>query len=274
MIIKIADLIINCNILFIDDFKSINKYKVLESPSYYINSFIKEYDLSLLSNPILKTEYYDMYLVDGKKVQYQRTLDGNYLGVIEYDGNIVNIYNIPNCNFYREYTLTQYAISYLVTKYSNSIFFHSSSIEYKGKGICFSAKSGTGKSTHRSLWTKYSNALPINDDKNIITLKNDKLYISPNPWSGKHMIDNNKEVTLDSIVFLYQNKTNVVERIRPFKAMKLLLGQIELPNEENRKLWDKITDKMLSLPIYYYGCNMEEEAFTTIKERIEKDLCL
>lgn len=274
MVIKISNLVIECNLLFIDEFKSINKYEVNDKPSYYINSYNEEYDLSLLKNKILETEYYDLYLVNGKKIQFQKDLTKEYLGVIEYDNNKVNIYNIKNTSFDLEYVLSQYAISYLVTTYSKSIFFHSSSIYYKGIGICFSAKSGTGKSTHRRLWNKYSDAICINDDKNIITLDNNKLLISPNPWSGKHMVDNNIKTELKAIVFLYQNKTNVVEELPLKKAFKLLLGQIELPKDDNIELWNNITDLMLKLPIYYLGCNMEKEAFTTIKERIDEDLCL
>ena len=274
MVIKIANLVIECNLLFIDEFKSINKYESKEKPSYFVNSYIKEFDLSLLTDLKKKTTYYDLYSYNGLLYQVQRTIDGVFLGVIEYDSNRVNIYFKKNSGFLDEYLFTQYVISYFINSYSNAILFHSSTISYKNKGIAFSAKSGTGKSTHRRLWQKYSNALAINDDKNIILLDNDKLYIYPNPWSGKHMVDNNIVSSLDAIVFLYQHKTNEVKKLSPFQAMKLILGQIELPTDLNKEIWDKITDKMLNLPIYYYGCNMEKEAFDVIEERISEDLCL
>ena len=273
MIIKITDLVIECNLLYLNEFESIHKYEVKDIPSYYINSLEKEFNKELLTNLIKETTYYDLYSYNDKIYQVQHDLDNKFLGIIEYDNNIVNIYNTKGNSFQREYLLSQYAIMYLINKYSNSILFHSSTIKYNNLGIAFSAKSGTGKSTHRRLWMKYTDAKTINDDKNIITLKDDKLYIYPNPWSGKHMIDNDIVQELNAIVFLYQNKENVIEKLKPFKAMKLLLGQIELPTEENRNLWDKITDKLLEIPTYYYGCNMEKEAVDVVKERIEKDLC-
>ena len=138
-------------------------------------------------------------------------------------------------------------------------------------GIIFSAKSGTGKSTHRRLWEKYGMAICINDDKNIITLEDNTLYITPNPWCGKHMVQNNIKCPLNAIVFLFQSKTNVIVEITKTKAFKLLLGQIMTPNDTNMDKWNKIIDKMLELPIYYYGCNMEEDAYEIIKERIMKD---
>lgn len=271
MIINIADIKININLLYENDFKSIHDYKI-ESDSYdaSIKSIIGEYNIDN-ATLLMETKFFDKYKKDNIIIQHQKTLNGKYYAYIIYDNNNVIIYNDKNNKFVDEYLLTQYTINYLVDKYTNSIFFHSSSIKYNNLGIIFSAKSGTGKSTHRRLWEKYGNAICINDDKNIITLNNDKLYISPNPWCGKHMVQKNIKNELNAIVFLYQLKDNKVERISKIKGFKLLLGQIMIPDDTNKDKWNKIIDKMLELPIYYYGCNMEEDAFNTLKERILLD---
>ena len=273
MVISISDLVIEINLIYENEFKTLGDYKTDKKPSFFINSSFNKFDLEL-NNPFMETEFYDKFRIGNKIIQRQKNLNGKVYAYIEYDGNKINIYNDENNNFYDEYLLSQYAIFDIVCSNTDSILFHSSTIKYNDIGIAFSAKSGTGKSTHRRLWNKYSDAICINDDKNIITLDNNKLLISPNPWSGKHMVDNNITIELKAIVFLYQNKTNVVEELPIKKAFKLLLGQIELPKDDNIELWNNITDLMLKLPIYYYGCNMEKEAFTTIKERIDEDLCL
>ncbi len=272
MVIKIASLIINVNLIFENEFKSIHDY-IYESNDInsYIDSTFDEFKEEL-NEPIAKTTYFDKYQIGNRIIQHQRDLEGNFYAFIEYDGNKIKIYNNKNNKYYDEYLLTQYAINYLIDNYTTSLFFHSSTIKYNNLGIAFSAKSGTGKSTHRRLWEKYGNATVINDDKNIITLGEDnKLYITPNPWCGKHMRQNNIVSTLDAIVFLYQSKENVVSEISKSKAFKLLLGQIMVPNDKNEEKWNKIVDKLLELPIYYYGCNMEKEAFEVIKERIMND---
>ena len=153
-----------------------------------------------------------------------------------------------------------------------TILFHGSVIAVDGRGYLFTAKSGTGKSTQRRLWEKYSSAKVINDDKNFITLKDDKLYISPNPWCGKHFKQNNINSTLNVIIFLYQNKINEINILPKAKAFRLLLGQILQPSNDNIDKWNKIVDKLLELPIYHFGCNMEEEAFKLLNERILKDV--
>ena len=271
MIINIADMNININLIYADEFKSLKDY-IVESNNIDANiySTFDEYKEEL-GELIMETKFFNKYKKDNKIIQHQKKLDGTYYAIIEYDNNTINIYNDKNNKFIDEYLLCQYAINYLIDKYTNSIFFHSSSIKYNNLGIIFSAKSGTGKSTHRRLWEKYGMAICINDDKNIITLEDNTLYITPNPWCGKHMVQNNIKCPLNAIVFLFQSKTNVIVEITKTKAFKLLLGQIMTPNTTNMDKWNKIIDKMLELPIYYYGCNMEEDAYEIIKERIMKD---
>ncbi|MBR6071566.1 MAG: hypothetical protein IKP77_01880 [Acholeplasmatales bacterium] len=269
MVIAIAGINIDVNLIYENEFKTLKNYKVNGLPEFFINSSFDEFNI-VLNEPFMKTEFFDKYKIDNKIVQRQKTIDGKYYAYIVYDGNRVDIYNDEDNTFIEEYLLSQYAIFSIVCDNTDSLLFHSSTIKYNNIGIAFSAKSGTGKSTHRRLWQKYSDCIAINDDKNIITLKDDKLYISPNPWCGKHFIENNVKSTLDVIVFLYQAKENGFMEISKAKGFKLLLGQIVVPNDNNKEKWNRIVDKILELPILYYGCNMEYDAFRICKERIEE----
>ncbi|MDE5856152.1 MAG: hypothetical protein K2H06_03800, partial [Anaeroplasmataceae bacterium] len=192
---------------------------------------------------------------------------------IVYQNEKIDLY-LKRQDFATEYLLSQYALLYILNQKKESLFIHSSSIVYHSKGILFSAKSGTGKSTHARLWRTYTNAEALNDDKNIIVLENDQLTLYSNPWSGKHQIHQNIVAPLSCIVFLYQSKTNVIKKLEAREAMRLLLGQIEPPKKDSIEAWNKIVDKILELPTYYYGCNMEEEAVITLKKRLEMDICL
>ena len=270
MVISVAGLKININLIYEKEFKPLKNYQIDSSFDYFINSSFNEFKEEL-NEPFIKTKFFDKYKIGNRIIQKQKK-DDKYFATIEYLSNGVNIYNDKDNKFIDEYLLSQYAINYLVCNYTNSILFHSSTIYYNNIGIAFSAKSGTGKSTQRRLWEKYSDAKVINDDKNFITLVDDKLYISPNPWCGKHFKENNINSTLNTIIFLYQNKDNVVEEISKAKAFKLLLGQILQPDDNNIDKWNNIVDKLLELPIYYYGCNMEEDAFKVLNERIIKDV--
>ena len=76
--------------------------------------------------------------------------------------------------------------------------------------------------------------------------------------------------TCPKSLFLFQSKTNIIKDISKAQGFKLLLGQIVVPNDSNKEKWNRIVDKILELPILYYGCNMEKEAFTTLRERIDE----
>ena len=56
----------------------------------------------------------------------------------------------------------------------DTFLFHGSVISVDGEAYIFTAKSGTGKSTHTRLWREYlgERAVMVNDDKPLISVKN------------------------------------------------------------------------------------------------------
>lgn len=268
--IKVVNLNISLDLFEEDKFVSSLKYITDDKPDYFITSLrFKDFDF-LFYEPDLRTEFYDLYYKDSKKIQIQKN-NGEIIGAIVYDKNKVYLY--PRCvSFEIEYLLSQYAFLYFLSL-NDALIIHGSSFIYNDKGILLSAKSGTGKSTHSRLWQRYENVLVVNDDKNVLKIEDGILYMYGSPWSGKHMLDNNVKCKLDAICFLYQNKENIISRLDPFTAIKKLMGQLVLPTKENQVLWNNVVDKLLELPVYHLGCNMEKEAYLTLKERIDVDLC-
>ena len=59
----------------------------------------------------------------------------------------------------------------------NTMLFHGSVVAVDGVGYLFTAKSGTGKSTHTRLWRTYfgERAVMVNDDKPLIKVTNNSL---------------------------------------------------------------------------------------------------
>lgn len=269
--IQIAHINIYTDFIFENNFLNLDTYQVEDRPDYYISSH-SDFFPSIEGNKIRQTEFYDLYENQSFLLQIQKS-NSKVIGAIVYQEEKIDLY-LKKIDFPTEYLLSQYALLFILNQKKNSLFIHSSSIVYHSKGILFSAKSGTGKSTHARLWRTYTDAVSLNDDKNIIVLENDQLMLYSNPWSGKHQIHQNITAPLYCIIFLYQSKENVIKRVEPNEAMRLLLGQIEPPKKDSIEAWNMIVDKILSLPIYYYGCNMEEDAVITLKKRLEMDLCL
>ena len=79
---------------------------------------------------------------------------------------------------------------------------HSSSLAYNGRGLMFSAPSGTGKSTHTGLWQKYRpGTIIVNDDMPMINT-NGEIALCGTPFAGTTGINTNINVPLAAVVFL------------------------------------------------------------------------
>ncbi len=269
--IQIAHININIDFKFEEQFHNIETYQTNEIGEYEIHSHFEELSLPT-GEPTRHTEFYDIYEIDDKTIQLQKSND-RIIGGIVYNKKRIDLYLIQK-DFVTEYLLSQYALLYILNQKQNAIFIHGASVVYHSKGILFSAKSGTGKSTHARLWRTYTDAVSLNDDKNIIVLEDGQLMLYSNPWSGKHQIHQNITAPLTCIVFLKQEKENQVSKVGVREAMRLLLGQIEPPKKNSVDVWNKMVDQILELPIYSYGCNMNPDAVTTLKTRLEMDLCL
>lgn len=257
MNIEAGGLIIELNLKYVSLFKSARKFQTNKEASFFLNSIS---NLPKFTNMIKlnHTKYYDIYKADDCLVQLQY-LNDNLVGYIIYKDKVVDIY-LCEQNFDIEYLLSQYAFVYWLKNYKKCLFIHSSAISYNNNGILFCAKSGTGKSTQRRLWEKNFNAICINDDKNILELRDDGIHIVSNPWCGKHFVCNNINSKLKAIVFLSQALENKAINIDKIKAFSLILGQVLLPSEETKDVWNECIDEILNYELIKFGCTPSDEA--------------
>ncbi|MGX8696474.1 MAG: hypothetical protein ACSW8D_08825, partial [Prevotella sp.] len=71
----------------------------------------------------------------------------------------------------------------LATARLQTALFHSSVTSYQGKGYMFLGKSGTGKSTHSSLWLKYIEGTELmNDDNPVVRIIDGQAWVFGSPW--------------------------------------------------------------------------------------------
>ena len=63
---------------------------------------------------------------------------------------------------------------------------HASAVAHLDRAYLFMGKSGTGKSTHASLWLScFQDSELLNDDNPIIRIQKQTAYVYGSPWSGK-----------------------------------------------------------------------------------------
>ena len=142
------------------------------------------------------------------------------------------------------------------------LLFHGSAIAVDGKVYLFTAKSGTGKTTHSRLWLKnIPGAYILNGDKPFLLFKEDGIFVCGNPWQGKEDYGRNEILPLAAICILERDETNHIEPITYKEAFEVLTFQSHKPPQDGRMVsYMKMLGRLSMLPLYRLGCNMEDEA--------------
>lgn len=154
------------------------------------------------------------------------------------------------------------------------VLFHGSAIAVDGEAYLFTAKSGTGKSTHTRLWREQfgSRAVMVNDDKPLLKITDGKVLVNGTPWDGKHHLSSNISVPLKAICILNRDHSNHIAPISAKEAYPILLQQTYRPSDmrhmtKTLQLLDQLIEHM---DLYTLGCNMEPSAAIVAYEGMNK----
>ncbi len=154
----------------------------------------------------------------------------------------------------------------------DGMLLHASAVEKDGKAYLFSARSGTGKSTHTHLWMKiFDGVRMINDDKPAVRYINSTLCACGTPFSGKNDESSNICVPIRAVVFIERAEENSIEKISPKEAIPLFVSQTVRPASENYAVKSlEMLDRVLrEIPVFVLRCNMSPEAAFCAYEGIE-----
>ncbi|MDR0326557.1 MAG: hypothetical protein LBI19_10760 [Oscillospiraceae bacterium] len=144
------------------------------------------------------------------------------------------------------------------------ICLHSSTIRWNGDAICFSAGSGTGKTTHTNLWREtFPGVDVLNGDKGYLLYKEGAAYFYSAPWCGTSGECINTAAPLKAVVFLEQAKENAIGKIGVPEAFMRLTARCFLPSWD-KNLYLKAIDTAESLAgvidCYHLRCLPDREA--------------
>ena len=152
----------------------------------------------------------------------------------------------------------------LATANSQTALFHSSVVSYQGKAYMFLGHSGTGKSTHSSLWLKYIEGTElVNDDNPVVRIIDGVARVYGSPWSGKTPCYRNVVYPVGGIVKLDQAPYNEIVRLKGVRAYAAVVPSI------SGKRWDKklaeglheTENQLVQLvPVWHLDCLPDEAA--------------
>ena len=133
---------------------------------------------------------------------------------------------------------------------------HGSCVAVDGYAYLFTARSGTGKSTHTRLWREAfgPRAQMINDDKPFLHLTPNGVLACGSPWSGKHGLDSNLALPLAGICILERGSE---DRIRPMAAqdaLAMLRKQTYLPQGKEARFDALVSALAEAVPLWHMEC--------------------
>ncbi len=146
----------------------------------------------------------------------------------------------------------------------DTILFHGSAIMLDGEAYIFTAKSGTGKSTHTRLWREVfgERAVMINDDKPLISFKDGVPTVYGTPWCGKHSLGSNSSAKIKAVCILHRGEKNTISKIPPELAIpELFIQTYRFSDPAGMQRVLAMLDSLTrSVGIYTLFCNMNPEA--------------
>jgi len=189
---------------------------------------------------------------------------------------------IDNCTFFNAYetTLLYKKFSAKLSNY-NAVLFHSATFDIDGVGVAFSARSGTGKTTHMLNWQKVlgDKMTVVNGDKPIVRFfdkdfcEEHKLEIPPDtelgipyaygtPWCGKEGLGTNMRTKLKHICFIERSETNYVTKIDKKDAVNRIMQQVYMPKDPVALMKTlELVDRLInSCELWIIHCNMDIES--------------
>lgn len=142
---------------------------------------------------------------------------------------------------------------------------HSSVISNSGRGYMFLGKSGTGKSTHSSLWLKHIEGSELmNDDNPVIRVGDDGVVrVYGSPWSGKTPCYRNVEAPVGAIVRIRQAKHNTItpqSTLEAYASIYSSCSGFKADPAMADGLHRTMEHIVLNVPCYVLDCLPDEEA--------------
>ncbi len=148
----------------------------------------------------------------------------------------------------------------------DAFLLHGSAVSVDDKGYIFTAKSGTGKSTHTNLYRVNfgDRVVVVNDDKPIIRILDNKVYVCGTPWSGKSNLDNNIMVELKGLCALKRGADNEIYEITAAEILEVVLSQSYRPQKiDNMSRFLSVLSVFLEkVRVYELSCNTDPTAAT------------
>lgn len=154
------------------------------------------------------------------------------------------------------------------------LFFHAAQIAYQGRGILFTAPSGTGKTTQAMLWRDHRGAALLCGDRTLVRCVDGAWRTYGYPLDGSEPVRTTESRPLGALVLLAQGAEDRVERLTPARGARDLMEQLVIDGWDpaaRAAALDRLLTLMERIPVYRQTCTPGVRAVETLERTLEKD---
>ncbi len=141
---------------------------------------------------------------------------------------------------------------------------HGSALCMDGQAYLFTAKSGTGKSTHARLWRERfgGRVWMLNDDKPMLRVQEGRVTVYGTPWNGKHRLSRNASAPLKAVALLERAGETRVSPLSGAEALPRLMEQALRARDPETmgQILELERELLTAVPFYRLSCTMDPEA--------------
>lgn len=175
--------------------------------------YVKDYICSDLSKPEFSLTI-TQNLIDEERKKDMTNAKYENRPAIEYEDDMYEI----SC-------VCRLVSDYLISK--DILLMHGGALVMDSKAVIFTAKSGTGKTTHACMWQQSfgDKVQIINGDKPFLEINEDAVEVYGSPWSGKERANKNISAPLKAICVIERSEVNEVYPISFEEVFPMLVQQ-------------------------------------------------
>ena len=150
---------------------------------------------------------------------------------------------------------------------------HCSYIEWQGRGILFTAPSGTGKSTQASLWNRFRGAEIINGDRAAVRVTADAILAEGIPFAGSSSFCLNRSLPLAAVVYLAQAPETSIRQLRGYEAFARIWEGCSIntwDREDMTRVSEAVRTVAQRVPVFHMPCRPDESAVLVLENALKE----
>ena len=156
---------------------------------------------------------------------------------------------------------------------AGGFLFHCSYIDIGGKGILFTAPSGTGKSTQAELWAEHRDAEIINGDRAAVCANGSGIMAEGIPLCGSSSHCSSRTLPIAAIVYLSQAPKTVIRKLRGVEAFSKIWEGVSINTwirEDVEAVSNAVLRTAAEIPVYHLACTPDESAVIALEEALRR----